>query len=416
MIYKVILVVLIGTFSAALKANNAISIEEVVRISVERHPSVREAQQNLEAARSATQASRYQRFPSLTLGLGQSLTEGGTDRPSTTLRLDQPIYSFGRIPAQIARSEAEADAQQAALNASSLEIAITAASVYVDLLRLDERTKLSIQNLARHRALFDSIQRRSDAQISPESDLLLTASRLAQAETEFDQLSSAEKRARRQLEELLDSPSTFRALTEPAPPSLPASLDELISMAELASPELMRLQAAERISQADLELTTAQALPTIYARYERKFGPLDLFTAREQTSIAIDFSPGAGLSSLYATRSARSKLRATGEAISTLKRSLRDRIIPNWINLLSLKSQLPIAKRYSESAKGVAESFERQFAIGRKSWLDVLNAQREAAQAEQSLAEIRWSIISLSYQLKLEVEPHVLLGTREEHK
>jgi hypothetical protein len=49
----------------------------------------------------------------------------------------------------------------------------------------------------------------------------------------------------------------------------------------------------------------------------------------------------------------------------------------------------------------IVDSFLRQYRVGRKSWLDVLNAQREAVQARYSLADVDAQALSGALRVRL---------------
>ncbi|MDB9949680.1 TolC family protein, partial [Porticoccaceae bacterium] len=49
----------------------------------------------------------------------------------------------------------------------------------------------------------------------------------------------------------------------------------------------------------------------------------------------------------------------------------------------------------------VVSSYLRQYTVGRKSWLDVLNAQREVVQAQHTLADYEAIELIASYQIRL---------------
>jgi len=49
----------------------------------------------------------------------------------------------------------------------------------------------------------------------------------------------------------------------------------------------------------------------------------------------------------------------------------------------------------------IVDSFLRQYRVGRKNWLDVLNAQREAVQARYSLADVDAQALSGGLRVRL---------------
>jgi adhesin transport system outer membrane protein len=63
--------------------------------------------------------------------------------------------------------------------------------------------------------------------------------------------------------------------------------------------------------------------------------------------------------------------------------------------------QILPAQLLAESTSDVVASYLRQYTVGRKSWLDVLNAQRELVQAKYALVEYEVRLIMASYKMKI---------------
>ena len=59
----------------------------------------------------------------------------------------------------------------------------------------------------------------------------------------------------------------------------------------------------------------------------------------------------------------------------------------------------------------MVDSYLRQYAVGKKSWLDVLNAQREATQARNTLVDFEVLYLTSLYRLNIllnEINPTLL--------
>jgi adhesin transport system outer membrane protein len=64
-----------------------------------------------------------------------------------------------------------------------------------------------------------------------------------------------------------------------------------------------------------------------------------------------------------------------------------------------------------DATNSVIESYLRQYAVGKKSWLDVLNAQREATQARNTLVDFEVQYLTSIYRLRVlmnEINPTIL--------
>ena len=85
----------------------------------------------------------------------------------------------------------------------------------------------------------------------------------------------------------------------------------------------------------------------------------------------------------------------------TQAQRLAERARTDWTNARVLGLQAGEYERALRSTREFAESTDRQFVIGRKSWIEVLNAYREVAQVAQSLADAYWGAQIAVHRLHL---------------
>src|SRR5690606_16197447 len=145
-------------------------IEQVV----ETHPDAQAARAQVVAARTELGGSRWARFPNLAVEAFSG--ELGDSSPDAALVLEQPLWSGGRISADIRRSEARLAAAVAARDEVYLDLALRTADAYTRVQALLRRAEVLEASLAEHRRLVDSMRRRVEQEISPESELLLAES------------------------------------------------------------------------------------------------------------------------------------------------------------------------------------------------------------------------------------------------
>ena len=113
------------------------------------------------------------------------------------------------------------------------------------------------------------------------------------------------------------------------------------------------------------------------------------------------FQPGAGLSARSAVTAAAERQLAMRDQQEAARRKLLRQLEADWSDLTALESLLQPSRQLVDNTRSVVESYARQYTAGRKSWLDVLNAQREAAQALYGLADVEAN--RLRAQLRLEI-------------
>jgi adhesin transport system outer membrane protein len=117
--------------------------------------------------------------------------------------------------------------------------------------------------------------------------------------------------------------------------------------------------------------------------------------------LALQMQTGAGLSSLSAVDAALARRQAAQDAIETLERSLAQQVRSLWAERQSVRQQVGPVQALLSGADEIVASYLRQFQVGRKNWLDVLNAVREKTQAQYALADLESPLLLAEIRLLL---------------
>jgi adhesin transport system outer membrane protein len=120
---------------------------------------------------------------------------------------------------------------------------------------------------------------------------------------------------------------------------------------------------------------------------------------RGQVYLALQLQTANGLANLSATEAAVARKAALEDALEIHQRELAQQIQTLWGDAQTLASQVGPVKALLTGSNEVVESYLRQFQVGRKNWLDVLNAQREKTQAQYALADIESPLLLTHAQL-----------------
>jgi adhesin transport system outer membrane protein len=115
----------------------------------------------------------------------------------------------------------------------------------------------------------------------------------------------------------------------------------------------------------------------------------------------LQFSPGPGLSVKSVAAAARARLETSVQNASVYERQLEQQVRTALADLAALAEQVEPARQLVSATDDVVASYLRQYQIGKKNWLDVLNALRESAQATYSAVDVASSTESLQLRLML---------------
>lgn len=382
-----------------VRANEKLTLHEAVREAMSTHPQVLAKRQALQASGYNLDSAKNLRWPSLTVS--RSNGTNSTSGASTTSRIQQSLFEGGKTSATISRAEAMQTESLALLHGTQKEIGQKAIYAFIECLRAQDRVTIAEKYVKEFEKLIQSIERRVDAEINPGSELLLAKARWAQALKDLTQARAQKDKSRATLNEVLGRQNIELIYPNITPKPL-KSLQVFQNDALALSADLTRYKAQIDIADAEIGQKKSELYPRVFIRHDHTQGNLYGVLPVQQTLIGMEISTGAGLSSITEIQAALArKDAAQAQGIAT-ERSVTERIQTLWIDTNHNTQQLPTVKQYMEAAIAVAQSYGRQFPIGRKSWFEVQNAQREAFTAEVEWSDLRWSTFMLQTQLEVE--------------
>jgi adhesin transport system outer membrane protein len=360
------------------------ALQDLIDRAVETHPSIAAAAASARAAGADVRAAKWQRFPSFSVE-GLLLDQPGNIMQAQAV-VDQPLWTGGRISGAINRASARAGAALAAYDEAVQAIAISTAQAFFEVHRWRERSKILSESLEQHNSMVVTMERRYAQKVSPLSDLELARSRALQIEQQLYQSRAQEGAASSRLRQLLGDPF----LSVGRVPSMPQAwlnfTDEGITTQALGySPALKRLRFDAQAVDAEARIARASILPQLSGQYSYN----EIFGHR--VGLVLRAQSDGGLSRFAAAEAARQRVQASELQIAAGERQLLDQTFALLREYEAATGRLAGSESASASARLVMESYMRQFTSGRRTWLDVMNAVREANTAEIDVIEARMS-------------------------
>jgi adhesin transport system outer membrane protein len=372
-----------------------ITLEKVLRIAAETHPSIAQRLSEQGASDYSVAGARWQRWP----GVSMSSSRGPLGSTLTELQLEQPLWTGGRITANINAAEARADAaRQSVLEARKIIIE-RAINAYAEAMRLQSRIAIADAAIEDFEALTGMIDRRVENGISPKADAVNVRARLQQANSERLQLQLQRRNTRTELELLIGQRFSDLAVPQALLPAA-ISLEDAVHIALENAPELARLNAEERVAEETIAATRSSLSPSLSLRYQRIFGGGTLY-ATDQLFLGVTYQPGSGLSSLSAISEAEARRTGTAYTREAVRLELMNRVRNLWQQAESSRRELKVLGDLVASTQEVYASCLRQFPVGRRTWLELLLARRDATQAQYALSDTQWTGFAAELKLQL---------------
>jgi adhesin transport system outer membrane protein len=129
----------------------------------------------------------------------------------------------------------------------------------------------------------------------------------------------------------------------------------------------------------------------------------------DRTMFVLQYQPGSGVSAWPSMDAAVKRIEASQSAYESGVREVTEKVSSQWVEVKSFKEMLDVTNQYVGASQEVMASYLRQYTAGRKTWLEVLNAQREWVQA-------RYAQVDNAFAYKLGVyKLDVLTGVLPHH-
>lgn len=341
--------------------------------------------------------------PSTRLGSGNNHWESLT-RSESSLRLQQMVFDGFATSSEVGRQQANVNSRAYSLLGASERTALTVAQVYLDVLTRRDMVQLAEENLRSHERVFDQIKLRTARGVGRMADLDQAEARLAQARnnliTEQTNLADAQTNflsAVGQMPDQLERPAGFMTL-------LPADLNEARTQMLENSPILR--SAESDIVAAEKQYEAAKS--TFYPRFDAELGRtadnnLDGQVGHNnewQAMLRMRFNLFAGGSN---KADLESKAYQSNQALDIRNNALRvlnEELGLAWNALNNANAQVPIAQQYVDHSTSVRSAYQKQFSLGERTLLDLLDSENELFTASRRLAEVKNIQLFTQYRIK----------------
>ncbi|MGH8485104.1 MAG: TolC family protein, partial [Pseudomonas sp.] len=282
--------------------------------------------------------------------------------------------------------------------------ALTVAQVYLDVLTRREMVRLAEDNLRSHERIYDQIKLRTARGVGRLADLDQAEARLAQARnnliTEQTNLADAKTNYLSvvgQMPDELSAPAPFVDL-------LPATLDEARQQLVESSPILR--SAESDIAAAEKQYEAGKS--TFYPRFDAELGrtadnDIDGMNGHNnewQAMLRMSFNLYSGGSN---KADLESKSYLSNQALDIRNNALRqlnEELGLAWNALDNANAQLPIAQQYVDHSNNVRSAYQKQFSLGERTLLDLLDSENELFTAQRRLTEVKNIQLFTQYRIK----------------
>ena len=320
-----------------------------------------------------------------------------------SLQVSEPLYRGGRTDAQTDQAEAQVKAAEYQLKATEQTVFIGVITAYLDIIQNQALVDLNVNN-----------QQVLQRELSATNDRFrvgeVTRTDTSQAQAA---VAGAEAEVRQARATLRDSIATFGRLTGHRPSGLeavtpatdlPISLAEVSAAAEAANPNVLAQRYTYEAAQHGVDLAFGALLPTV--SLQGSFGGTDnelgqkLYarTGSAELNVSIPiYQEGAEYSTI------RQQKHTAGQQklqLDEVRRETVEMATQNWENWQSARARVVSFEEQVRASTVALEGIQREYLVGARTILDVLNTEQNLLSARVSLEEARHDVAVMSFQVK----------------
>ena len=391
----------------------ALSLQEAIGLAQGGNPDLAQSRAEVEAADGRLVQARSGRLPTITLSgeTGRGRTDLGgffgfgqadVSPRAAALEVRQPIFAGGAIGAAVDRARQGRNAAFAQATGEKALLSVQVAEAYVAVLTAREVLALNQAQLQQMAETVRQAELRFKGGETTRSDLAMAHARHAEAQAGIARTRGEVARAEAHFSSVVGvSPDQLEAL--PAPPPIPRSLDEALSLALKNNPGLQAAEAQSRAAEAGVRFARADRLPSLAVTATASTARDQFFPGYRADGVTVGvqgrwtlFSGGMVSGRIEEAVAGASGARAR---VESARAQVRETVIGAWGDAETSKALLKAAQDQAEATASALESVRNEVRVGQKPTLDLLDAQREMLAARSAVVSARGGAVIAAYRL-----------------
>lgn len=407
---KLVVMLLVSALPQVASANAVPeALRDAVRKAMVTNPEVQARWHGFLGAGADQDAARGAYYPQvdLTAGVGRerlNRPDAATAdfvRRGATLSLNQMVYDGFFTRNEVARMGYARLARYYELMDVLEGAALEVVRAYGDVLRYRDLVRLAKQNYVEHKQVHEQIAERAGAGVGRRVDLEQATGRLALAEsnllTEVSNLHDVSARYLRLVGEAPPEAMTGFAAGLGVGP-LPATVQDALRAALDSSPALNAAVENVRAGQALVEVRRAANQPRLDLRARQSLdNNLDDVSGNTRESVVelvLTYNLFRGGSDQARIRQAAEGLNQTKDLREKACRDLRQTVSIAYNDSQRLVEQLGYLDQHQLSIEKAREAYRRQFDIGQRTLLDLLDSENEYFQSRRAYVNATYDLIT----------------------
>lgn len=402
-----LLAVLVLTDGTPAQAQgNMVAPVDTVITALEYSPRLQVLQHNQQAIGHERDRAKGGYYPKVDLSFGygaeahsdertrrEDIDHNFYERMEASLRLSQLLYDGKETSSRVGIEEAKLSSAGLRTFDNAEAIALDAIIAHMEVYRQRELVGLAERNIRDHQEILDMLEERQEGGAGSIADVDQTQARLSRAwaslaETQAG-LQTAEANYQRFVGKLAGDVEFYNTPKD----MIPQTLEEAVAQVHANNPKVMALGANVVEANQRVELSRSSFLPKVHAEvstsYEDQVESLETYEHNNQAMLRMRWNLFNGGSDIADRKAATArKMQAASQ-----RDDQRDIVIEEtqitWADLQSARKQVVSFGDSVNFNQKTLDSYLKQFNVGQRTLLDVLDARNELFQSSGLLVTAR---------------------------
>lgn len=379
-----------------------VALREKIQQSIEQQPGILAQRSRERESVLRIDEVRAVRRPQVNAGLEyrndlqrtESLPDRGS-RVDAVVTLSQLLLDFGASSERVRAADLSAEAAFWQSQSSVEEEVLYAVNAYLDVARLTAQRQLAEHNLEQHQRIFEDVSLRREAGAGSRADVLRAQSRLSDAESRLVTLEGELARAINVYQEAFFTTPDVLALPQGAALLSDANADSLLDRALAQNAALRSQTLTSEASDAEAQATRNARLPSLSVAVEgRQFDVNDFNESDNDVALLfnVDYTPYSGGATSSRVDQAVERQQQSQYEQQALRRELEREVRSAYTDTRTRRAELEAQTATLAAEEEALLAYRDQFAVGRSSINDLLDAQRDLFQTALELINrrVRW--------------------------
>lgn len=406
------------------------SIQDAIKQTVNTNPGVSEAAANRRATESEMRQVQSTLLPQVRLEsrLGKERIDqqivpapiGNSqwrDSQQYSIVLRQTLFDGFATINEIWRQAARTDAAAMRTYERTELLALDASEAYLDVVRYIRLIELATRNLRAHQEILRNVDQRYSGGRAGEGDLQQTRERVAAAEAALGGFRQNLEEARARFRKVIGlEPHNLR--WPGRLPDLPATKDATLAVAVRYNPTIRAAQADADAAKYGYRSTAGAFVPSVAlegrgdtgTNYNNQLGRRDELSGK----VVMSWDVFRGGQDMWRRNEMGERYIETTQRHARLQRDALESIDKAWAARAYSGERIGALSRQVAADRRTIDAYAKEYELGQRSLIDLLNAQNQVFSASVSLVSIQSLSIFADYQM-LAAMGHLLAYLKEPH-